>query len=532
MSTYDNTDVQEIDAGIDNQAVAWNLTGRATGTTYYYRTAASNDRGTSRGSIKASSPARRPRSRRCRSRSVGASTATLRGAVTPNGLATTAWFEYGTELDVVDLLQHVVPERRVRHHGAGGHRRAVRAFRRDEVLLPGRRPERDRNDEGKHPELLLSLPAHGHDFGGHVDRREHRQAERHGHPQRAGDHRLVRIRHELDAVVLFHHVVPKRRIRHREPVDPANLTGLSLGTRYYFRIAATNSAGTQKGSIRYLTTPASSSAPISTSLEPERIATGAICNGKVNPNGIESTAWIEWGTDPELSSYTASSSQSIGSGTSNRYLSEPLTYLTTGTTYYCRVAGQNAKGTTRGDITSFTVIDGTWTINDDFTSNDMAEYAITGTGSITHNSGTGKAVVTAGSGETLTITKNCRDGGIGTGTFSMEFKPTAENGSGANLTIRLADTSLTYFEFSADDGSFRKYRKGVLVDSVQLPATYSVGTTYTIKITVGQLVDTVEAFGGRASMDANDELNPWNAIVITATELNATYDNIRVTKEQ
>jgi len=91
---------------------------------------------------------------------------------------------------------------------------------------------------------------------------------------------------------------------------------------------------------------------------------------------------------------------------------------------------------------------------------------------------------------------------------------------------------LTYFEFSANDGWFRKYRKGVLVDSVQLPATYSVGTTYTIKITVGQMVGSVEAFGGRASMDANDELNPWNAVVITATELDATYDNIRVTKEQ
>jgi len=46
------------------------------------------------------------------------------------------------------------------------------------------------------------------------------------------------------------------------------------------------------------------------------------------------------------------------------------------------------------------------------------------------------------------------------------------------------------------------------------------------------MVATIEAFGARASMDENDSLNPWNSIVITATGLDATYDNIRVTKEQ
>jgi hypothetical protein len=55
----------------------------------------------------------------------------------------------------------------------------------------------------------------------------------------------------------------------------------------------------------------------------------------------------------------------------------------------------------------------------------------------------------------------------------------------------LGGPSLTYFEFSANDGWFRKY-EGRAGDSVQLPATYSVGTAYTIKITVGQMVATIE----------------------------------------
>ncbi|MBE0568562.1 MAG: hypothetical protein IH577_02650 [Deltaproteobacteria bacterium] len=433
LSSYTSTSAQDAGSGTASQAISAGLTGLTSGTTYYFRVAASNTAGTVKGAILSFVPGAPPTVSTLSATSVGVSTATLNGTATPNGLAATAWFEWGTSSTLSSYSS-------------------------------------------------TSSQAIG---SGTTS----------------------------------------------QPVTRA-LSGLSAGTVYYFRVVAQNASGTQRGTIRSFTTTSSSGAPLPTTLEPERIATGAICNGKVNPNGIESTAWIEWGTDPDLTSYNTSSSQSIGSGTSNRYLSEPLTFLTSGTTYYCRVAGQNPQGTSKGTIASFTAITGTWTINDDFTDDDTIGYSVSGSGSFSHDPGTGKAEVETGSGETLTISKGTSDGGIGTGTFSMEFRPTAENGSAANLLIQISDTPLTYFEFSANDGWFRKYRRGEIVDSTVFPNTYTVGNTYTIKITFGQMVATVEAFGGRVSIDDNDSTNPVNYINISATELDATYDNIRVTKEQ
>jgi phosphodiesterase/alkaline phosphatase D-like protein len=532
LPTWDNTTAVEIEAGADNQAITRELTGRTTGTAIYYRIAASNPNGTSRGEIVSFVPSAAATASTLAVTTVGASTATVRGAVNPNGSPTTVWFEYGTsptlspcdssssqiagagtsEMEVTAGLSGLSGGttyyyRVVAQNGCGTTRGSILSF------------------SSLTPPTVSTLSAASVGVS---------TATLRGTVNPNGLAATAWFEYGTSSTLSSYSSTSSQSVGSdtSSQTITAALSGLSSGTRYYFRIAASNSAGTQKGSIYSLTTSSSASAPAPTTLEPERIATGAICNGKVNPNGIASTAWIEWGTAPDLSSYTASSVQSIGSGTSNRYLSEPLTFLATGATYYCRVAGRNSYGTTRGDIASFTVIDGTWTVNDDFTSNDVTEYSVSGTGTITHNPGTGKAVVDCDPGEYLAISKPMSDGGIGTGTFSMEFRPTAENGSDANLTIRLADTSLTYFEFSANDGWFRKYRKGELVDSVQLPATYSVGTAYTIKITVGQMVATIEAFGARASMDENDMLNPWNSIIITATGLDATYDDIRVAKEQ
>jgi CubicO group peptidase (beta-lactamase class C family) len=42
---------------------------------------------------------------------------------------------------------------------------------------------------------------------------------------------------------------------------------------------------------------------------------GAMLNGSVNPNGLTTTAWFEWGTSPTLATFTATASQAVGSGT-------------------------------------------------------------------------------------------------------------------------------------------------------------------------------------------------------------------------
>ena len=139
----------------------------------------------------------------------------------------------------------------------------------------------------------------------------------------------------------------------------ANMTwnGLVAGTTYYFRFCAENSKGYSKGQIISFTTSSPGALPTGITLAASSVAaTSAMLNGNVTPNGLATTAWFEWGTNPALASYASTPVQSLGSGTTGQLVSAALTGLSTGTTYYCRVAASNSSGTSKGTIVSFTVI--------------------------------------------------------------------------------------------------------------------------------------------------------------------------------
>src|SRR4029077_20786651 len=80
---------------------------------------------------------------------------------------------------------------------------------------------------------------------------------------------------------------------------------------------------------------------------------GATLNGTVNPNGLATNAWFEWGTSPTLAAFTSTANQAVGSGTTAQMVSATLSGLTAGTTYYYRAASSNSAGTTKGAILSF-----------------------------------------------------------------------------------------------------------------------------------------------------------------------------------
>lgn len=128
----------------------------------------------------------------------------------------------------------------------------------------------------------------------------------------------------------------------------ATLSGLSTGTTYYFRIVASNSAGTSRGSVIAV------GAPTVTTLAASSVTgTSAALNGSVNPNGVFTTAWFEWGTSSTLATYMSTATQWAGSGGNAVAISAALSGLTAGTTYYFRVAASNSAGTSRGSILSF-----------------------------------------------------------------------------------------------------------------------------------------------------------------------------------
>jgi hypothetical protein len=74
--------------------------------------------------------------------------------------------------------------------------------------------------------------------------------------------------------------------------------------------------------------------------------------GTVTPNGIDALAWIEWGTDPALATFTATTRQVKGSGFTALSVSELLTLPAAGK-YYYRAAASNSVETVRGPIQSF-----------------------------------------------------------------------------------------------------------------------------------------------------------------------------------
>jgi hypothetical protein len=77
-------------------------------------------------------------------------------------------------------------------------------------------------------------------------------------------------------------------------------------------------------------------------------------NGTVNPNGLATTAFFQWGTDPAFGSFTTTDPVSTGAGSSSVGVSSVLPPLTPGVTYYYRMAATNSAGTTLGSVMTVT----------------------------------------------------------------------------------------------------------------------------------------------------------------------------------
>ena len=249
---------QDVGDGLSARSVSADLSGLAPGTTYYFRVCAESSGGRSVGqllSFVTASPGSAPTVATIAATAVGATGATLNGSVIPNGLATSAWFEWGTD---------------------------------------------------------STLAAHS----------------------------------TTGAQAMGSGVVS-------QPISQG-LTGLTTGTAYYYRVAASNGSGTSRGAILSFLPGA---APTATTLIATSIGeTGATLNGIVNPNGLATSAWFEWGTSSTLATFEATSLQGLEAGTSPRAVLEVLSGLSPGTTYYYRVVASNATGRASGSIASLTTV--------------------------------------------------------------------------------------------------------------------------------------------------------------------------------
>lgn len=117
----------------------------------------------------------------------------------------------------------------------------------------------------------------------------------------------------------------------------------------------TTSTSTSTSTTVSTTTTLGSSAPEVVTLEPTSVgSTNAVLNGEVNPNGLATEAWFEWGTSPSLDTFNMTSPQELGDGTDSLPVMASLSALTPEVTYYYRVAASNSSAPSSGAITDFT----------------------------------------------------------------------------------------------------------------------------------------------------------------------------------
>jgi hypothetical protein len=123
---------------------------------------------------------------------------------------------------------------------------------------------------------------------------------------------------------------------------------------YHYRVVATSSEGTTNGGDQTFTTPGP---PIVTTAAASGIsASGATLNGTVNPTGLATTWWFEYGPTTFYGTEIPLVHGDAGSGSVAVPVSIALTGLAPGTTYHYRVRANNGQAGDGNDMT-FTTLD-------------------------------------------------------------------------------------------------------------------------------------------------------------------------------
>ena len=132
----------------------------------------------------------------------------------------------------------------------------------------------------------------------------------------------------------------------------AEFTGLTPDTTYHYRVVATNEDGTNKSADATVT-------PLTVIVETgeaEPAVSDATLHGTVNPEGLPTTFYFEYG---RTASYgrTTSTPPGVPVGTEeagDQPVSAEALELFANTTYHYRIVGDNANGTSKGEDRTFT----------------------------------------------------------------------------------------------------------------------------------------------------------------------------------
>jgi hypothetical protein len=123
----------------------------------------------------------------------------------------------------------------------------------------------------------------------------------------------------------------------------ADLSGLTPGTEYHYRLRGANADGAVSGQDATFLTP--SPPRVETTGSPIRTATTARLEGRVNPVGETATYWFEYGDQGpcDANPCTATAPQAAGSASLIELVSQEVAGLQPATTYHYRVVSDNGN---------------------------------------------------------------------------------------------------------------------------------------------------------------------------------------------
>jgi phosphodiesterase/alkaline phosphatase D-like protein len=130
------------------------------------------------------------------------------------------------------------------------------------------------------------------------------------------------------------------------------LSGLAASTTYDYRLVAVSAGGTVDGNNATFTTP-KTPAPLATTTTATAVSSSAASlNGSLNPEGVPTTYYFQYGTTAAYGSKTAT--QSGGSATAAQAVVVNVTGLEASQTYHYRLVAASAGGTVVGADLTFT----------------------------------------------------------------------------------------------------------------------------------------------------------------------------------
>jgi hypothetical protein len=138
------------------------------------------------------------------------------------------------------------------------------------------------------------------------------------------------------------------------PIDvDASLAGLQGGMTYHYRLFATDASGVNKGQDKTFTTPFVSD--VNTGAASSVSRTSATLNGSLDPDGLASSYYFEWGHTEGYGNTTpiGPPGEDVGSAPGATPVSAALTSLDVESVYHYRIVAVNGTGSTAGPDRSF-----------------------------------------------------------------------------------------------------------------------------------------------------------------------------------